>query len=209
MNTEKNYVIALSGTVASGKSTVAKELIQRLGNAVWIKFDDYAKYIETWPDDMRKWLDEGADVSIINNFRLLNDLKLLLNNEPITCPTTKKKIHPTKYIVFENPFGREKDDFTELIDFLIFIDTPQDIALQRVLYRILNEKSSDNSQLKESDPDKILKKIEAFLQFYQNFARDMYVTISQRVKLTADLILDGLKTTDEIVDDVITKIKRF
>jgi len=56
----KPYVIVVSGSVGSGKSTISATLSKMLGDAPVLIFDHYEQYIE-WPQDINQWMSDGAD----------------------------------------------------------------------------------------------------------------------------------------------------
>lgn len=158
------FVIAISGASGSGKSALVKALVHRLGDAVALHFDDYSpRYFPTskYPAGIAKWIADGADPSAWETPQLVQDLRALRQGKSITLPGHKeisksttlilralgrrkplvfsrneRILRPATYIVLEEPFGREREDMKELIDFVIALDTPLEVALARRLLEI-------------------------------------------------------------------------
>lgn len=61
MNSTK--VIAISGASGAGKTTIVKQLAEAF-NSQFLLFDHHAN-ADTYPEDMKKWLESGANVSAI------------------------------------------------------------------------------------------------------------------------------------------------
>ncbi|NHJ49477.1 MAG: hypothetical protein FK733_16930 [Asgard group archaeon] len=200
----KPKVICFSGTIASGKSSLIKEISSLLGETAVIKFDDYEQFNE-FPEDVQQWIKDGADAALIKNQRMLTDIKKLIARESVVNPLTEEKINPAEYILVEDPVGKLREEFAQLYDFLVFLEIPQDISLARLIKRMIIE--TDMKEESSDDLNKLVNRISKFLDIYIDFQRDMYKIVSDKVKLNADLILDGLEALDEIANEVLKKLK--
>ena len=86
-------VIVISGSVGSGKSTIAERLSDILEKSPILKFDDYEEYVD-WPEDMGQWIKNGSDPSGITVPKLKNDLLLLLSGKSIKNPKSGEIVEP-------------------------------------------------------------------------------------------------------------------
>ena len=98
-------------------------------------FDDY-EASSTYPD-ITQWLAQGADPNQFQTPQLSADLRTLCAGQAITLPHNGEIAQPAHVIVLEEPFGRERAEVADLIDFVICIDLPLEIALARKLLRML------------------------------------------------------------------------
>ncbi|MBN1330153.1 MAG: hypothetical protein JXA54_11825 [Candidatus Heimdallarchaeota archaeon] len=207
----KRIVIVLTGNPASGKSTLANHLSEELGGAAILKFDDYFEFLQGWPQDMRTWVNEGANINDWKNTRLSRDITSLINGISVLNPNTKKIIDPSPIILVEDPSGRERSEMVDLVDLLIFIEIPNEISLIRSLNRWLNSEKTrkDGSQVKMryENPEELLDNMMQFIELYLESYRDMYVVVCDKVKKQADLILDGLKEPKILVQEVLQFLK--
>lgn len=203
----KKKVLVLAGMPSSGKSTLAEGISEALGGAAVLKFDDYFEFLQGWPKDMRKWIDEGAEVNDWKNAQMVDDLKKLLKGKTIVYPITGKTVQPRSFIIMEDPSGRERREIMDYIDYLLYIDIPNEISLMRSLERWLYSEmvKEDGSKVKvrEEQPAKLLEHMMKYLRMFVEYSRDLYVVVCERVKRDADVILDGLKPTKELVKEVL------
>ncbi len=88
-NGKRPFVIAIAAVSGGGKTTTTTQLHESLPNASSLYFDDYDF---DGPDDMIRWVDNGADYDEWNLDPLIRDLKALLNE-------------PLDYIVVDFPFA--------------------------------------------------------------------------------------------------------
>ena len=201
----KPKVICFSGSIASGKSSLIRELTNLLESAV-IRFDDYEQF-NTYPENFPQWIKEGADATLIKNQRMLTDIQKLLAEESVINPLTKEKIKPAEYILVEDPMGTMRDEFAQLYDFLVFIEIPPDVSLARLIKRMINDVNINDKNI--IDYSKLVNQISNFLDKYLDFQRDLYQIASSKVKPNADLILDGQKTIVNLVKEVLRKISKI
>jgi uridine kinase len=126
------YVIVIAGPVGSGKSTVSAALARTLGDVPLLIFDHYGPFVE-WPQDMAHWIQSGADPGPIRIPRLKEDPLSLREGKAITDPYNGRVSLPSRFIILEEPAGRERDEIREFIDLVVYIDVPADIVVQRPL----------------------------------------------------------------------------
>jgi len=205
----KPTVIVIAGYVGSGKSTIAASLSQRLENAPVLIFDHYEKYIE-WPQDMNQWMRDGADPNQIRVPKMKEDLLSLLQGIPVIDPFDGKMISPAKYVLLEEPSGGQMTEIREMIDLVVYIDVPQDVCVTRLVERVIDmdgwkSKGTFEGETKE-DLARQLNSIALWITHYQQ-SRPMYMLGSQMAQQKADIVVDGLKTVEEIVEDILNGIK--
>ncbi|NIK12273.1 AAA family ATPase [Alkalibacillus almallahensis] len=173
-------VIAVSSVCGGGKTTVTNELRGKLGNAEALHFDNY-NFNEA-PDDLIKWVEQGADYNQWNLSPLIADLESLLERD-----------NPPEYIILDYPFSYKNDDLKSLINFSIYIDTPLDIAMARRLARDYHNATSGE--------------IQNDLNFYLNYGRTAYLEMENTIKPNADFVIDGSLTVFDIVDTILKELR--
>ena len=155
-------VIAISGVSGCGKTTLVKNLSDEF-KCPNLHFDDFVVN-HTYPANMKRWSKNGANVSEIKTPELASALsKLIRSND---C----------KYIFLEEPFGRERDSISSLIDYVVLLDQPMEICRSRVIQR-----NTDNPT-----PDS-LNSISRYLANYDDHFRDIYIEAVNQVRDNCDL----------------------
>ncbi len=204
----KPCVIVISGYVGSGKSTVVAKLSEQLGNVPTLIFDHYEKHIE-WPQDMHLWIQDGADPSGIRVPELKEDLLSLINGRPIKYPSGDKIVSSADYIILEEPSGREKQDIREYIDIVFYVDVPQDVCVTRLVQRVLNmEVWEEKGTFADESKENLVRQLDAvamWITHYQKF-RAMYLSGSSAVRQNADVLIDGMKSVNQITSEILNTI---
>ena len=192
-----SYVICIAGTSGAGKTTLTRALARRCGNALIVSFDDYAYAPPSVLPDALRWVAEGADPAAWQVPNMTADLLELRQGRPIHRHQTKHVMMPTPIIVVEEPFGRSRPELGVLIDFVAVLDTPLEVALARRLLRELRcgEKS---------EPGSLSSRHIGFLEAYLKGVRDLYVAVHRLAVQQADVVIDGLLTTADMVDKIIS-----
>lgn len=167
-------IIAIGAVTAGGKTTVVNAVKERLPGTASLHFDDYS--FEGEVEDFSRWLSEGADVHVWDLSPLKADIDRLIQSG--------------KYdrLLLDYPFAYEHRMIKDYIDCCIFIDTPLDIALARRILR-------DNVQ---SSADEIRVEMDTYLKY----ARPAYILMQEEQVASADHIIDGAKSLDEIINEV-------
>jgi uridine kinase len=193
------FVIALVGTSGAGKSTLMRELVKVLGDATSLSFDDYIES-STYPPAIQ-WLADGADPNQWLTPDYVRDVQKLRNGESIINPMTKEEVKPAQFLVLEEHFGRERDLMRDLIDMLVLIDIPLEIAHARKILR------KGDFLPWEDNPDLFLKNLRDHLNWYIRVGRDFYLAVHKMVRTNCDLIVDGSLPTEKMAEDVCRFIK--
>lgn len=196
-----SFVVAISGTSGSGKTSLVQKVTGLLEDAVSFYFDDYAS-VSKYPSNFSEWVKEGADLNQWETPQLFEDLQALRNGKFISLPDNKGVIKTARFIVMEEPFGRERARMNELIDFVVFINVPLEVALARRLLR------DAEWCLSEKNPEYLAAYLKEYLTGYLSGAtREMYLEVNARVLKNCDLVLDGVKSLDELADEIVAAIK--
>lgn len=194
-----SYVVAIAGHSGAGKSTIIRHLVSRLGNAHSLSLDEYEES-STYPSTER-WLANGADPNefLIPNFD--TDVHSLKHGKTIVHPITGQEVEPCRFLILEEPFGKGRNAVRDLIDLVVYIDTPLEVAYLRKISR-------KNDFLPwEDNPQVFMKNLRQNLDWYQEVGRKFYLAIAEKVRTGCDLIVDGMFPTEKIVDEIYQVIK--
>lgn len=190
-----NCVVAVSGPVGAGKSTLVAGLADVLGSTATIHFDHYERMTEQPIEAIRRWAQNGADPDAMPVPGLSEALQTLKSGRPIVDPATQKEIAPAKFILFETQFGRRHAATGRAIDFLIWIDTPLDVALARKLRQFTSGagiRSLDESRT-------FLQWLEGYLDNYLGLVGGLLRRQRDTVGADADMLVDGQRDAGELV----------
>jgi len=122
----------------------------------------------------------------------------LKEGRAIIHPDSKQEVKPIRYLIIEEPFGRGRDALRELIDFLVYVDTPLEVAYVRKLLR-----KSDFLPW-EDDPPVFIEHLRENMEWYLRAGRSFYLAVSQSARKDCNLIVDGLLSTEDIAKEIIS-----
>jgi len=197
---KEHVIIAISAISGGGKSTVAHKLVEVLGDAVAIHFDDYTTP-DTFPKDPVMLLEGGADFNRIKSPLLAHHLQALQRGESITSPNDNKIVAPAKYIIFEGPLGRAQQETGQYIDFLVFIDTPLEVGLARRILR-----STPISAVEAMTREALIEQLSELgwlAENYLQWMRRIYLAQIEFVKPASDLIVAWDQSVDELAQAIL------
>lgn len=194
------FIIGISSVSGGGKTAVAQRVSEILPGAVTIFFDDY-DFDTIHPESYRKWLKEGANYNDWKTPRLSDDLRKLKAGHPIVSPVDGLTISPQKYVIFDAPLGYAHAETAVYIDFMVFLDTPLDIAMARRLLRGFSLNSVDGFS-------SAMDSLKAEMTAYLDYGRRAYLKMDEQIKPTCDLILDGRSSVDDLAEAIVETIRK-
>jgi hypothetical protein len=176
---ERAFVLGLSGVHGADKMTLTRRLMQDYPKADLLRHDDYQTITRMSSAETRAWFDRGADP---NEFALTELVEELTRRTRIRGDVRRRPL-----LLFETPLGRRHHATGAFIDFLVWIDTPFDVALSRTLLRFVDQAQRDAAPNAKSD---FLKWLRNYLARYEGL-RAMYVVQREALLPSADLVLEG------------------
>lgn len=178
-------VIGIAGGSGSGKTTVVKSIVNKLGDkVVVIPQDSYYKDSSHLPMEERQKINFDHPDAI--DFQLLNDqIKSLKEGNSIeqpiysyiTCSRSKTetlKVNPAEVIIVEGILIFNCKELREQMDIKIFVDADGDDRLMRIIVRDMNERG---------------RTIETAIEHYNRTVKPMHLQFIEPSKRYADIII--------------------
>ncbi|WP_257297818.1 uridine kinase [Haloarchaeobius sp. FL176] len=147
------FVIGIAGGTGAGKTTVAREVADTVGEAVTrIPLDNYYEDLSHMPLEERE--EVNYDHPDAFEWELLVDqLDSLLMGQPIEMPQYDFEIHnrtdetvtvsPSDVIVVEGIFALYDDDILDMCDLRVFVETDADVRILRRIRRDVLERGRE------------------------------------------------------------------
>ena len=189
---DRIMVIGITSVSGGGKTAVTRRLVEALGDAVAIHFDDYDD-TNVHPADIQRWFADGADYNAYETPVFNRHLQALKAGDSI-CYPTGALVEPAGYVVADAPLGRAHAASGSLIGLLIFIDTPLDVAMARRV-------------LRDMDVAARWEQVKAQLAGYEAEARPVYEHFQARMRADSDLIVDGTLGLDLVVERIRAEVE--
>jgi uridine kinase len=196
-------VIGISGGTGSGKSTVAKVIIDRVGanHIALLPHDAYYKDLTKLEPAQRVLINFDHPDSLETSL-LIEHIKQLKNLQPVELPVYDFKTHsrteitthiePQPVILVEGILILAEKGLRELFDVKIYVDTDPDIRFIRRLERDIAERGRTSASV---------------IQQYMSTVRPMHLEFVEPSKRYADVIIPegGLNTV--AMDMVVARIE--
>ncbi len=190
----RRRLVAISGVTGSGKTTLANNLATELSDSAVFRFEHYqaaeneARGSSFVLHDHDAWNAVGYDPNrILGEPPGFGDLLKLLNGEAVHPPGVREAILPGSNIILEDAFARDLDILKDLIEVSIHISVPLDVALCRALVRF---------ERNGSDPM-------PWVHNYLNYSLHYFYARLERVRESADLVIDGTKTPEDVLGEAL------
>ncbi len=199
----KPVIIGIAGGSASGKTTIARKIIETFENTnsiTIIKEDDYYNDQSNMSFEDRKKTNYDHPLAFdheLMRFQLLE----LINNRIIEKPTYDYTTHnrstvteivePKDVIIVEGLFVLEEKEIRDLLDIKVFVDTPNDVRFIRRLVRDINERG---------------RVLENIIEQWLTTVRVMHEEFIEPSKKYADVIIPEGGGNSVGIDLLITKI---
>ena len=195
-------LIGIAGGTGSGKTSIAKKLLEEYGNGdvVVIEQDAYYRAISniTMEDRHLQNFDhpDAIDIELFNQ-QLISLIKGQIVEVPIYDFSTHsrlkdtKTVHPHRVIIVEGILTLHYTILRELMDIKVFVDTPNDIRFIRRISR---------------DIDKRNRTVESVIDQYLKTVRPMHEQFVEPSKYFADIIIPEGSKNRVAIDLIRTKI---
>ncbi len=195
-------LIGIAGGTGSGKTSIAKKLLEKYGNGdiVVIEQDAYYRDISniTMEDRHLQNFDhpDAIDIELFNQ-QLISLIKGQIVEVPIYDFSTHsrlkdtKTVHPHRVIIVEGILTLHYTILRELMDIKVFVDTPNDIRFIRRISR---------------DIDKRNRTVESVIDQYLKTVRPMHEQFVEPSKYFADIIIPEGSKNRVAIDLIRTKI---
>ncbi len=187
-------VVGITAVGGGGKTVAARGLAGVLSDAVAIHFDDYEE-TNVYPADLHRWFADGADYDAYETPLFTRHLRALKAGHRVLYPIGGTVVGPARCVVADAPLGRAHSASGRLIDLLIFIDTPLDVAMARRILRDIEL---------AAEP---LRHVMGELAGYEARARPIYEHFQERMRADADLIIAGTPGIDLVVERIRSEVE--
>ena len=196
-------VIGIAGGSGSGKTTVALEILQRVGRdrISFIQHDSYYKDLTGLPPAQRDQVNFDHPNSLESEL-LISHIEQLKRGQAIEVPiydfstdsrTDKSfQVNPRRVIVVEGILIFVDPALRALFDVKIFVDTDPDVRLIRRLQRDITERS---------------RTVESVIHQYQSTVRPMHLEFVEPSKRYADVIIPEGGFNRAAMDMVVARIE--
>lgn len=200
-----SVVIGISGGSGSGKTTVAENLLKRIGdqNILLIKQDYYYK------ENSHLSLEERSDLNYdcpdaFDTELMIEQVKQLVENQFIEQPRYDFTIHnrypqrirvePRKIILIEGILILHDERLRNLMDIKVFVDAESDIRLLRRVLRDTHERG---------------RTLDSITEQYLETVRPMYEKYIHPTKKYADIIIPKGGFNQIAIDILVAKINSY
>lgn len=203
---EKPVIIGIAGGTASGKSTIARSILENVGAAqiAHILHDSYYRNEDApgFP------LVEGLGIpnydhpDALETALMVKHIRQLQGHQPVNIPIydfirycrseETERVEPRPVIIVEGILVLADADLRRLFDIKIFVDTPADMRFIRRLMRDLSERG---------------RSTESVIEQYLNTVRPMHMAFVEPSKLYADVIIPQGGYNTVAIDLVADKVR--
>ena len=178
-------IIGICGGTGSGKTTIARKIIETVGaeNVNLIEQDSYYRNLEDMPLDERHQANFDHPDAIDGEL-LVNHLKRLKNGYDVEMPVYDFKTHtrskesetitPKPVLIVEGILIFAEPRILSLLDCRVFVDTPADVRFIRRLKRDISERG---------------RTVESVIEQYYATVRPMHFEFVEPSKRNADIII--------------------
>jgi uridine kinase len=154
----KPTVIGIAGCSGSGKTTLARELATQL-DATLFPLDLYYRDLSQFPLDDREKRNFDHPDSLESELFIAH-IRALANGETIQRPVYDFSTHsrvasafepitPTRFVLVEGILALHYPELPPLYNFSIYVDAPNEICLNRRIYRDMRERGRTEQSVRD------------------------------------------------------------
>lgn len=200
----KPVVIGVAGGTGSGKTTVARKLVEQFAESVvYLEQDSYYKDQSHLSLEERKKTNYDHPLAFDNEL-LIDHLHKLLNYQPIDKPVYDYTLHtrsketirltPKDVIILEGILVLEDKRLRDLMDIKIFVDTDADVRILRRIERDIKERG---------------RTLESVIDQYLRVVRPMHLQFVEPSKRYADIIIPEGGHNQVAINLLINQIRTY
>lgn len=196
-------VIGIAGGSGSGKTTVAQQILERVGPSriAFLQHDSYYKDLSGLPPVQRAEVNFDHPESLETEL-LTAHVEELKNGRPVQVPIYDFAHHsrtdqtftvqPRGVIIVEGILIFAEPELRKLFDVKIFVDTDPDLRLIRRMQRDISERS---------------RTVESVIKQYMSTVRPMHLEFVEPSKRYADVIIPEGGFNTAALDMVVARIE--
>lgn len=197
-------VIGIAGGSGSGKTTVARAILDAFGesNIIVLEHDSYYKAQDQLTFEQRVKTNYDHPLAFDTEL-MIEHVKQLMNGQTITKPIYDFSLHTRKHnagvvveprdiIIIEGILIYEDKHLRDLMDIKLFVDTDADVRIVRRMIRDIRDRG---------------RTIESVINQYLEVVRPMHMQFVEPTKRYADVIIPEGGHNTVAIDMVITKVK--
>ncbi|MEZ6125312.1 MAG: hypothetical protein R3C49_19360 [Planctomycetaceae bacterium] len=182
------HVIAICGTMGSGKSTAIARLQSRLPNCETLFEDDFNPAPLKSLDEVQEWFEAGGRVSEFDLSALVQQLR--------AATSAGRAI-----VLLETQFGRMHPALRPLIDLQCWIDVEPDLALARKVTQLARQFAGD-AESRSADAAEALLWLAEFCDGYSQITRKLFLQQRTSVGRQSDIQISGHASPDDVCDRI-------
>jgi uridine kinase len=196
-------VIGIAGGSGSGKTTVAQEILQRVGPSqiAFLQHDSYYKDLSGLPPTQRVEVNFDHPNSLETEL-LIRHIESLRDGKPAEVPIYDFATHsrtaqtftvqPRRVVLVEGILIFAEAELRKLFDVKIFVDTDSDLRFIRRLHRDITERG---------------RTTESVIKQYQSTVRPMHLEFVEPSKRYADVIIPEGGFNAAAMDMVVARVE--
>lgn len=202
MANARPIVFGVAGGTASGKTTVARNVLKAVGasQVAYVPHDAYYRDMSYLPLSDRARLNYDHPESLETEL-LIEHIKQLLEYRPVRIPVydftdhrrteQTKLVEPSPIILIDGILIFTNDPLRKLMDIKIYVDTDADVRFIRRLERDMNERG---------------RSLESIIKQYMETVRVMHLEFVEPSKRYADVIIPHGGLNQVAMDMVVARL---
>lgn len=203
MDEHKPIVFGVAGGTASGKTTVARAILEAVGasQVAYLPHDAYYKDMSHLPFEERARLNYDHPSSLETKL-LVKHIKRLCAGEAVAVPVYDFTAHrrtsettlvePSPIILVDGILIFTKRKLRQLMDIKVYIDTDADVRFIRRLLRDMNERG---------------RSLESVVTQYMETVRPMHLKFVEPSKRFADVIIPNGGRNEVAMEMVVSRLR--